>query len=87
MKDEACKYSLDPMPKCRQQNKYFSFEYQDICARICSSMVPIVSKIDKNIQNKIEDMETDKLIKHRPSIMRCDTRYQDELVFKDEYID
>jgi hypothetical protein len=38
-------------------------------------MVPIVEKIDKNIQNKIDDMETDKRIKHRPSLMRCDTRY------------
>ena len=41
-------------------------------------MVPIVEKIDKNIQNKIDDMnqlETEKKIKHRPLLMRCDTRY------------
>ncbi|CAD8155067.1 unnamed protein product [Paramecium pentaurelia] len=82
MLTESCKYSLEPMPKC-------NFTYSDICSRIQTSMVPIVEKLDKNIQQKLDTqhlhLDSDNKIKKK-QLFRQDT-FINEDQRPEEYID
>ncbi|CAK93269.1 unnamed protein product (macronuclear) [Paramecium tetraurelia] len=79
---ESCKYSLEPMPKC-------NFGYSEICSRIQTSMVPIVEKLDKNIQQKLDTQhhhfDSENKTKKK-QLIRSDTFYNEDQK-PEEYID